>query len=81
MMRTSVYNEGHANGEPATAIQTSFLTQSAKCRHSRMSGSDHVLPEEGLFLGAIGQILNAADEHGQLVRLRYSGPPPEPKQH
>lgn len=38
-------------------------------------------PDEGLFLGAIGQILDAADEHGQLIRLRYSGPPPEPKQH
>lgn len=33
-------------------------------------------PGEGLFLGAIVQILDAAYEHGQLPRLRYSGIPP-----
>jgi len=38
-------------------------------------------PEENLFLAAIRQILDATGERGQLVRLRYAGPPPEPKLH
>ncbi|MCY1165773.1 hypothetical protein D9M73_56840 [compost metagenome] len=32
-------------------------------------------PTEGLFLGAVMQILDAAYEHGELPRLRYSGKP------
>ena len=39
MMHTSVGDEGHANGEPATEIRASFSTQSAKTRRSASNSS------------------------------------------
>ncbi|MGO3869726.1 MAG: hypothetical protein ACTJH7_06560 [Alcaligenes sp.] len=49
--------------------------------YSELAQMTMYCPEEGLFLCAIGKILDAADEHGRLVQVRFSGPPPEPKQH